>query len=81
MQALGDAAGANIVTEKHATLARLARRHGGSAKPSGAGGGDLGVAFTLGEEATSALHKELTQAGLSPLQVGAPAPGLRLETP
>ncbi len=80
MKHLGEAAGCEIVTREHAQLAAFARRHGGAAKPSGAGGGDLGVAFTIGSEATFALREDLKQAGLFPLQVGAPAPGLRLET-
>jgi phosphomevalonate kinase len=79
MRELGVAAGAEIVTAEHAQLAALARRNGGAAKPSGAGGGDLGVAFTVGGEATRALREDLERAGLTPLSVGAPAPGLRLE--
>lgn len=79
MQALGEAAGCEIVTREHAQLAELARRHGGAAKPSGAGGGDLGVAFTVGAEATSALRRDLHAAGLAPLPISAPASGLRLE--
>jgi len=79
MQHLGDAAGCEIVTRAHAQLAAFARRHGGAAKPSGAGGGDLGVAFTVGAEATHRLREDLRAAGLSPLDIGAPAPGLREE--
>jgi phosphomevalonate kinase len=80
MKHLGDAAGCEIVTRAHSTLSMLARRHGGAAKPSGAGGGDLGVAFTVGADATRALREDLMGAGLTPLAIGAPAPGLRMET-
>jgi phosphomevalonate kinase len=76
---LGDAAGVEIVTPAHAQLAELARRHRGAAKPSGAGGGDLGVAFTVGDEATRALREALAAVGLPPLALTAPAPGLQLE--
>jgi phosphomevalonate kinase len=79
MAQLGDAAECEIVTRAHALLAALARRHGGAAKPSGAGGGDLGVAFTVGAEATHALREDIRAAGLTLLSFGAPAPGLRLE--
>jgi len=79
MAALGEAAGCEIVTRPHTALAALARRHGGTAKPSGAGGGDLGVAFTLGNEATQRLRADARDAGLTVLSLGAPAPGLRLE--
>jgi phosphomevalonate kinase len=80
MAALGQAAHSDIVTEPHARFAALARRHGGAAKPSGAGGGDLGVAFTIGPDATFALREEAAAAGLTLLPLGAPALGLRLET-
>ncbi len=79
MAQLGDAAACEIVTRPHALLAALARRHGGAGKPSGAGGGDLGVAFTVGADATRALREDLRGAGLTVLSLGAPAPGLRLE--
>ncbi|MCU1276523.1 MAG: phosphomevalonate kinase [bacterium] len=79
MAALGEAAGVEIVTRAHSILAALARRHGGAAKPSGAGGGDLGVAFTIGNDATTALREDARAAGLTVLSLGAPAPGLRLE--
>lgn len=79
MAALGDAAGCEIVTRPHTQLAALARRHGGAAKPSGAGGGDLGVAFTVGNDATQRLREDARAAGLTLLPLGAPAPGLRLE--
>jgi phosphomevalonate kinase len=78
MKQLGEAAGADIVTDAHQRIAAIARRHGGAAKPSGAGGGDLGVAFTRGPTATGALRADLIAAGLSPLALAAPAPGLRL---
>jgi phosphomevalonate kinase len=79
MAALGDAAGCEIVTRPHTQLAALARRHGGAGKPSGAGGGDLGVAFTIGNDATQKLRDDARAAGLTLLSLGAPAPGLRLE--
>jgi phosphomevalonate kinase len=45
MAALGDTAGVGIVTPPLAAAARLARELGGAAKPAGAGGGDVGIAF------------------------------------
>lgn len=51
MEALGRAAGLPIVSGEHDTLRRLARRHGASYKPSGAGGGDLGIAFATDPDA------------------------------
>lgn len=79
MALLGDAAGCEIVTKQHALFAALARRHGGAGKPSGAGGGNLGVGFTVGAEATHAFRQDVRAAGLTLLSLSAPAPGLRLE--
>ncbi|MBC7172380.1 MAG: hypothetical protein H5U40_08145, partial [Polyangiaceae bacterium] len=45
MAALGDAARVPIVEERLAAVDALARRFGGRSKPSGAGGGDVAVAF------------------------------------
>jgi phosphomevalonate kinase len=45
MAALGQAAGVPIVTPVFARAAELAAELGGAAKPSGAGGGDVGIAL------------------------------------
>jgi phosphomevalonate kinase len=80
MAHLGEEAGLAIVTPEHARIAEIARKHGSAAKPSGAGGGDLAVAFTVGESSTAALRAALSEAGFHPLSISAPAEGLRLET-
>lgn len=36
---------ADIVSDNHFEIIKLAKRHGGAAKPSGAGGGDVAVCF------------------------------------
>ena len=45
MGELGQAAGVTSSTAELAQIAELARVHGGAAKPSGAGGGDVAIAF------------------------------------
>jgi phosphomevalonate kinase len=79
MDALGRTAGADIVTPELRQITELARMHGGAAKPSGAGGGDLGVAFTIGDEPTARLRTAVSEAGLTVLPLTANAPGLKLE--
>ncbi len=74
---LGHAADVDLVTPAHRTIARIAHRFGAAAKPSGAGGGDLAVVFSRAGEATASLHGALTAAGLAPLSLTAPHPGLR----
>ena len=63
MEALGRAAGLPIVSAEHDTLRRLARRHGASYKPSGAGGGDLGVAFATDPDAAQRMASAAAAAG------------------
>ncbi|PWB77097.1 MAG: hypothetical protein C3F15_03920 [Holophagae bacterium] len=63
MEALGSAAGLPIVSGEHDTLRRLARRHGASYKPSGAGGGDLGIAFAADPDAAQQMASAAAAAG------------------
>lgn len=65
---LGNAAGATIVTPPFHAAAKLARELGGAAKPSGAGGGDVGVAFLPHLDAVHAFG-DRCPAGLSVLDV------------
>ena len=50
---LGRVAGVDIMTEAFESAAALARELGGDAKPSGAGGGDIGVAMFATPEAAT----------------------------
>jgi phosphomevalonate kinase len=79
LAALGDAAGAPIVEEQLARIAALAQEHGGAAKPSGAGGGDVAIAFFRTDGAT-AFVAACGAAGLQVLNVPLYAEGLRAET-
>jgi phosphomevalonate kinase len=78
--ALGEAAGAAIVTDEHRRVIDLAHAAGGAAKPSGAGGGDLAVAFTPDPESTTTLRRSLAEEGLFPLGLGMSEHGVRLES-
>ncbi len=70
--ALGRALGQALVTPEHAGIQQAARRAGGAAKPSGAGGGDLAVVFLADPLAEAALAAWLP-AGcqLLPFQISA----------
>lgn len=71
MEALGRASGLPIVSAEHDVLRRIARRHGAAFKPSGAGGGDLGIAFAADHEAAGATAAAAIAAGFRtvPLRV------------
>ncbi len=73
MGRLGDAAGAGILTPSLARVAALAEAHGGGAKPSGAGGGDVALAFFDDEARAEAFREACRLEGLTlvPLELGA----------
>ena len=72
---LGKAAGVKIVTEAFERAAALARELGGDAKPSGAGGGDVGVALFATPEA-AALFARACQPTSSVIDVSLGRPGV-----
>jgi len=79
MEALGEAAGEDIVTEPHRRIASLALAHGGAAKPSGAGGGDVALALFAEQDAAEAFAATCTREGLKLLSLALGAEGVRAE--
>ncbi len=63
MRSLGSAASAAIVTDAHREIADIVRLAGGAYKPSGAGGGDLGLAFAGSPGILEEAEAGLAQAG------------------
>jgi phosphomevalonate kinase len=79
MGALGQAAGVAIMTSELQQVAALAQSYGGGAKPSGAGGGDVAIAFFLGEADARAFEDACQEKGLEVLDLQLGAPGVRAE--
>ncbi len=79
MAELGEAAGAPIVTAELARVAELAEASGGGAKPSGAGGGDVAVAFFADAEASARFRDGCRAEGLTLLPLAMAAEGVREE--
>jgi phosphomevalonate kinase len=79
MGELGRAAGVAIVTDELAQIASLAGEHGGAAKPSGAGGGDVAIAFFPSEASARAFDDACRAAQLDLLDLRLGAPGVRAE--
>ena len=79
LAALGDLIGLPIVTPAVAEAARLAESLGGAAKPSGAGGGDVGVAFLTDRGAAETFRERAAHLGLEILSIRTGADGLRRE--
>jgi phosphomevalonate kinase len=80
MGQLGLAAGVSIMTDELQQIAELATRHGGAAKPSGAGGGDVAIAFFARESEAVSFDAACRAEALDLLDLGLGAPGVRPET-
>lgn len=67
LQQLDDAADLGIYTDAHRKLTRLGTACGVAYKPSGAGGGDMGMAFATDAAAIASFEAEAATAGFKPL--------------
>ena len=72
--------GLPIVTPSLAAAATLAEELGGAAKPSGAGGGDVGVAFLTDRGAAETFRERAPHLGVEILSIRTDASGLRRES-
>jgi phosphomevalonate kinase len=79
LELLGHEMGLRIVTPAVAEAAKLAQQLGGAAKPSGAGGGDVGVAFLTDPVAAATFRERAAHLGLEILSIRTGADGLRRE--
>lgn len=69
MGSLGDAAGAPILEARLELASRLALRYSGRAKPCGAGGGDVAIAFFVDPDAARGFELACEDEGLHPIDV------------
>ncbi|ACY15909.1 phosphomevalonate kinase [Haliangium ochraceum] len=79
--ALGDAAGVAIETESHRAIAALAAEHGGAAKPTGAGGGDIALAAFAEPEAAARFRQRAAAASLRVLDLRIDSQGVCAHRP
>ena len=79
MGKLGEAASAPIVDAGLARAAALARAHGGAAKPSGAGGGDVALAFFADQDAAKKFAAACPANALTLVDVALGVEGVRQE--
>jgi phosphomevalonate kinase len=77
LERLGRDARLPILSDDHLELRRLARRHGARYKPSGAGGGDLGIAWSGDPAAAAETASAATAAGFQVLDLHLDRDGLR----
>jgi phosphomevalonate kinase len=81
MDQLGQAAGMSVVTDTCEQIRHLARDHGGAAKPSGAGGGDVTIAVFSSSSGANAFRARCATAGFEVLSLELGANGERDEEP
>lgn len=76
LEHLGEVSGADIVCEEHRRLSAVAAECGVSYKSCGAGGGDIGVAFTTEPDRLTTFAEQAEQAGFHPLDLAVDPRGL-----
>jgi len=67
-----------IISPEHQSIAAAVRRRGGVYKPSGAGGGDLGIAFVQSARQLTQTASEVQKAGFDVVHLELGAPGVRV---
>ena len=80
MEALGTQCGIDIVTPEHQAIARQVRRAGAAYKPSGAGGGDLGVAVCASSAMADKVLGRLKSHGMVAVPMAVASSGLHVQT-
>lgn len=76
LRQLDEAAAIGIFSPAHERLRAIALAHGAVYKPSGAGGGDFGIALTDSRTVEQALRAAYAAEGIDVLDAGLGAPGL-----
>lgn len=71
LRRLSDSTGSLIETEALHDLCEIAEAHGAAAKPSGAGGGDCGIALAHSHTEAQTILSGWEAAGIRPLDLGA----------
>lgn len=79
LDSLGQAMGADIVTADHRAIDAAARDHGIAYKVSGAGGGDLGIAFSPEPESLGAFASSVRSQGYRVIDLDLDHAGLTVE--
>ena len=69
LKELGTIANVDIETDKLKILIEIAKQYGAAGKPSGAGGGDCGIAFATSNQMGKNLVQAWETAGIKPLNI------------
>lgn len=77
MDRLGKEAGADIISAEHAALFELCTAEGAAYKPSGAGGGDIGIVFCRETQQRDFLKQKITQQNFNIVPVMVASQGIK----
>ncbi|HHM23546.1 MAG TPA: hypothetical protein ENJ23_00725 [Bacteroidetes bacterium] len=67
-----------IISPEHQQIAATVQRNGGAYKPSGAGGGDLGIAFVRSARQLTQMASEVQKAGFDVVHLKLDAPSVQV---
>lgn len=79
MKELGDSSGLPIISPAHETIATEAERFGLTYKPSGAGGGDIGLVFGRHDQAVEDFKHRIEELGFGVLDIHTASEGVYLQ--
>jgi ERG8-type phosphomevalonate kinase len=80
MDELGRCSNIPIISTEHRRIAEIVQSSGAVYKPSGAGGGDLGIAFGLSEKILKNCATELGSAGFKIIDIQAVSSGIQIKS-
>ena len=80
MKELGEKSGTPIVSKDHQEIFNLVANAGGAYKPSGAGGGDLGIAFCDSLKTKDAIFKKIKNTTFKIINLDVAKKGIQLIT-
>ena len=75
---LGNSSGTDIISEAHRKLSHIIRGAGGTYKPSGAGGGDIGLAFCSNDDTLQQIISAINQTSFEILELSIQKEGIQL---
>ncbi len=78
MKILGETAGIPIISQTHCEIAQVVMNSGAVYKPSGAGGGDLGIAFCSSLESYSEVRNRLINKSIDIIDISSEEKGVHL---
>lgn len=75
---LGNSSGTDIVSEAHKKISRLVDSAGGVYKPSGAGGGDIGLAFCSDDDTLQQIKSNISETSFEVLDLSILKEGIQV---